>query len=559
MTDRGYVRPKKRHSLYFGLLLNILFGVLTAILIYLVIRLTSNYFINTRYLSNEAKGERVKAHLEDLQSYADKNGISSEDTDKIAYWARENPYVYLMVYKNDVLFFSSDMNEGSGTVGGGQTQSPKPEEEKPGEGEGSDGEDGPSTDDGDEGNPSEDENIGGEGDGQSPETDSSDGSDNAADDTNGNKTDDKNDNKNDNKNDKNDYDGLGSLGLGSKVDREALIKQAEASGMHPIELSDGTIFAEIAEYSEELYFDLFNLVSLGAGIIALAIVLVVYFRRIISRIKRLESDVNIVSHINMDHSIECRGRDEISMLSRNVENMRNTILVNLEKERAARNANTELITAMSHDIRTPLTVLLGYIDMLKDCESCDETARGYIGATEKTALRLKELSEDMFKYSLAFTSTDVEISMEDYNAEMLMEQLFYEHILLLKESGYEVILGEDVEFEEGETVRTDPQNLMRVIDNIFQNIYKYAKPDEPIKFSTYKEKSCIVFSIRNRITDTPPLAESNGIGLKTCKRLCQYIAEDFKLENDGEYFTVSLALKLNKPDKTKRNGTETNR
>ncbi len=483
MIDNTYVKRRRFSSLYLGLILNIVIGIAVAVLVYIFLRLTANYVINTKYLSDEAKGDRLTGHITELQSYAKENKISSEDTDKIAYWAKRNPYVYLMVYKDDVLFFSSDMND--------------KEDDEPADGDG--------TGDGAEGS---------EG---------------------GSASGDKND----------DYGGLGSIIGGNKIDIDKLIAEAEASGMHPIELEDGMIFAKIADYSEELYFNLANIASLVAGVIVFVVILIVYFRRILGRLKKLESDVNIVSHVNMNHKIVCKGSDEISMLSRNIENMRNSILDNLDKERAAREANTELVTAMSHDIRTPLTVLLGYIDMLKNYGGCDDTVKSYIGATEKTAMRLKDLSDDMFKYSLAFGSTDEQISLESYNAGMLMEQLFHEHILLLSESGYEVRVDRKSEQSLGEaTVRTDPQNLMRIIDNIFQNINKYAKKDEPIDFYSAVERDRIRFVIRNKIDKDPSGAESNGIGLKTCKRLAQYIAEDFSYENDGEFFTVILSLKL---------------
>lgn len=520
MIDRTYVKAKKYNSLYFRLILTIIIGLATAVSVYLGIRLTANHVINTRYLSAEARTERLEAHAGNLQAYASENYISSSDTDKIAYWAKQNPYVYLLVYKDDVLFYYTDMeNE--------EKEEEKKEEE-------------------------EDEDDGAEEEGgtESPDTDSqptdtpTDGEDKTE---NKNETEKNESNKTENKNE----GGLGSLGLGTKVDRETLIKQAKENNKHPIELSDGTIIAEIADFSEVFYFNVVNILSLIFAAIVLTVMLVLYLRRIISRIKRLESDVNIVSHVNMNHSIVCKGKDEISMLSRNVENMRNTILENLEKERAARAANTELVTAMSHDIRTPLTVLMGYIDMLKGCEGCDEVTKSYIGATEKTAMRLKELSDDMFKYSLAFGSTDEQIAMESYDAAMLMDQLFYEHILLLKEKGYTVNYGYDSDIEEGTTVYTDPQNLMRIIDNVFQNICKYAKKDEPVDFTVSKDKDYISFIVRNKLSDEPVTAESNGIGLKTCKRLAQYIAEDFSYENDGEYFTVILTLKLARPDKQK--------
>jgi len=472
LTDKVKGGSEKRRTLYVGLIVYTLIGISIGVLAFFTIRLGANYYIETHYLSEERRVARVEAYAKELQEFATKNDLSSEDTDMIALWAKENPYVYLMVYKDDELFFSSDMNE-------------------------------------------ENKNDPGEEEGDGSSTDKDTDKDNTL------------------------------SGISSKVDRDKLIAQAKANGMHPIELSDGTIFAAIAEFSEELYYTISTILSVSVGIIILAIILVLYFRKIIIRIKRLEKDVNIVSHINMSHRITCTGNDEISTLSRNVEDMRHSILDNLEKERAARTANTELITAMSHDIRTPLTVLLGYIEMLKNYEGCDETVKSYVGATESTAMRLKELADDMFKYSLDFGVADSEIALEEYDAKVLMEQMLYEHLILLSESGYEVRFGKDFDsVGEGRLVLTDPQKLMRIIDNVFQNLYKYADKSEPVECLMEIENGLMVFVCRNKILDEPTDAESNGIGLKNCKKLAKHLAGGFSYSGEGGYFTVRLSLKL---------------
>lgn len=463
-------RIRKRHSLYLGLLFNIILAIIVAGAAYFVVRMVSGYYVSNVYLSEEKKNERREEYLDDLQRFASKNGISSENTDRIAEWSMQNPYVYLLVYKDEQLFFSSDMGDGG--------------------------------------------NDGGASDGT----------------------------------------GLGNLGAlggidtgvnGPDVDIDALIKEAEENGMHPIELSDGIVVAELADFTEQLYYDIFNLVAFVVAAILLSLVLINYFRIIIARINRLESDVNIVSHINMNHSILCEGSDEISALSRNVENMRISILDNLKKEREARNANTELITSMSHDIRTPLTVLLGYIDMMKSNTSCDSAMQSYVKASEKTAMRLKELSDDIFKYSLAFGDAEKGIKLGEYNAKMLFEQLISEHALLLEENGYEVSLNNNAaNIDDSETVRTDPQNLMRIVDNIFSNLYKYADKSEPIIISGKRVKNLYTVYCRNKISDRTEGVESNGIGLKTCERLAEFVAEDFSIVNDGRYFTVGITFVL---------------
>jgi len=229
--------------------------------------------------------------------------------------------------------------------------------------------------------------------------------------------------------------------------------------------------------------------------------------------------------------------------------MRNSILENLKKEREAREANKELITAMSHDIRTPLTVLFGYLDIMKECAKDNELMYSYVTASENTAMRLKQLSDDMFKYSLAFGSEEENIALEEYNAWMLLEQMLSEHILLLRENGYDVVgelTGE--ELDSTKIIRTDAQNLMRIIDNVFSNIYKYADKNKPVEITVETESDeKVIIEFENRVQTDPSRAESNGIGLKTCTRLGRIIADGFEYRIDKDIFTARLTLRIYDP------------
>lgn len=291
-----------------------------------------------------------------------------------------------------------------------------------------------------------------------------------------------------------------------------------------------------------------NFISLIVAAIALAAVLISYFSIIIKRIKRVASDVTIVSQIDINYEIEGDGNDEIASLARDVELMREKLLLNVSSAEEVRTANNELIAALSHDIRTPLTVLLGYLDMMKEHEGCDEVMMDYILASENTAMRLKQLSNDMFKYTLAFGDMKDSVSLEEYDALTLIEQILTEHIFLLRDSGYQV----KVEFgaaamPEGTLVRTDAQNLMRIIDNVFSNLRKYADKSTPIVISTSFTDTKLTIEAKNKIATYSDEAESNGIGLKSCVRLSRLVADKFEYSSDGEYFTSTLVLNIEMP------------
>lgn len=472
------------HSLYIRLILVIVFCLGISVASFFTGRYIGNRYIDKVYTSKEMKTSREEERIEALRDYVSENELSSNDTEKIAQWSKENRYVYLLIYKNNELFFSSDML-------------PDSPQTKPGENDGGEG--------GEEGGTEEDK--------REPESDGSDQ----------------------------------SYGSGITVQfptREELRKYAEENGLYELEMSDGVLLASIAEFSEYLYYDLVNILSLVFAMLLLAIGLILYFRRILSRIKKLDRSVMSVANGNINTPISYKGYDEIARLSGNVENMRCSILRGIEEERLARQANTELITAMSHDIRTPLTVLLGYLEVMKSSTDNDNM-RDYVEASEKTALRLKNLSDDLFNYFLAFGSTRENLELDEYNALTLFDQILSEQTVLLSELGYDVrITSENAVSDNEITVVTDAPKLTRIVDNLFSNIKKYADKSKPVEVLTSYKNDSFTLEITNYTTEDAFAVESNGIGLKTCARLASLLGGSFEYSEVGKRFKTCLMLKI---------------
>ena len=446
------------NSLYLGLFVTISLGLLCAFFTYSGIRKVSRIVISEYYNTEENRLEREAAYFSSLQHFCRVNEISGNDTERIAKWTDENRYVYLLIYKDEEIYFSSDMSTNS----------------------------------------------------------------------------------------KSDPTFMG--GIVSFPSREELVAAAEKNDMYELVLTDCSLFASVAEFTDYLYLDLSHLLSLMAAVMIFGIFLIIYVSRIISRIKRLERDVAIVSGGEMTHTISNNGRDEIATLSENVENMRISIIDKLNREREIKEANNELVASISHDLRTPLTVLIGYIDMMKNHKECRGDILEYVTASENTAMRLKRLSDDMFKYSLAFGEPDGGVNLECYDASTLVDQLLSEHMLLLSERGFEIEERNVGRSFDGLKVYTDAPNLMRIIDNIFSNISKYADSAFPVEFTINRAGKSLILEIKNKIKSDPSKVESNGIGLKTCVRLSRLIADSFNYGEEDGYFVCRLALKLRSED-----------
>ena len=332
-----------------------------------------------------------------------------------------------------------------------------------------------------------------------------------------------------------------NLMLGGSVDyptEEEMLEYAKENDLFKLEMADGTVYASITEFTEYLYSDIAMVLTLVLAMLTLSLVIMIYFFKVVGRITKLAADVTVVAEGDMHHEIRADGDDEISKLSYDVENMRSAILETLESEREAREANTELITSMSHDIRTPLTVLIGYLDIMK-IYSTDERMNEYIKSSEKTAMRLKKLSDDMFKYLLVFGNSAKPSELEEYDGKTLIEQLLSEHILLLRERGYEV---KEKPSEEDVTVLTSAPDLMRIIDNVFSNIRKYADKEKPIEVAVEVGEDRVHLTFSNGIAKERPTVESNGIGLKTCAKIAELISCEFTYALETDKFTAKIGL-----------------
>ena len=343
--------------------------------------------------------------------------------------------------------------------------------------------------------------------------------------------------------------GHGIMGDGSggiTVDyptRDELLRYAEEKGFGIVTLTDGTsLYVSLAEFTEYLYYDLANIVSLIVALLAVTLILMTYYSGIANRISRLADDVSIVSDGDMKHVVRSDDvQDELSKLSENVEQMRSSLIETLDGERKVLEMNRELITSMSHDIRTPLTVLLGYLDVMKLHAASDSEMEKYIAASEATAVRLKNLSDDMFRYFLAFGGSELELHLATYDADTLLEQMLAEHILLMREQGYTAEVSITGETFTDACVYVDAPYLMRIFDNIFSNLSKYADKETPITFLGTIDSDNICLQIKNKIRENDR-AESSGIGVRTCERIADAMKIGFAHESNDDFYITRLTF-----------------
>lgn len=216
---------------------------------------------------------------------------------------------------------------------------------------------------------------------------------------------------------------------------------------------------------------------------------------------------------------------------------------------------TELITNVSHDIKTPLTSIINYVDLLKRENFTDPKICGYLDILEAKAQRLKTLTEDVVEASKVSTG-NVTLEMTDLNFVEMIHQVIGEFEERFQEKRLTIM----VHFaEEPAVIHADGQRMWRVLENIFNNVVKYAMEGTRVYADVKVLRNKVYFALKNisaqplnisadELTerfirgDVSRNTEGSGLGLSIAQSLVQLQGGEFKLYLDGDLFKVVISF-----------------
>lgn len=217
----------------------------------------------------------------------------------------------------------------------------------------------------------------------------------------------------------------------------------------------------------------------------------------------------------------------------------------------------ELITNVSHDLKTPLTSIVSYVDLLKRCEVENEDAKKYIDILDEKSQRMKKLIEDLVEASKA-SSGAIELHPVKINLCEFAAQAVGEHSDELKKCGIEIVLRSA---QNPVFVTADAQKTSRIIENLFSNIRKYAMENTRVYVEVAggnQYGSIVLKNISKYPLDVQPdelvqrfvrgdssrTGEGSGLGLSIANNLCELQKGKFNVHVDGDLFKVTVALPI---------------
>lgn len=216
---------------------------------------------------------------------------------------------------------------------------------------------------------------------------------------------------------------------------------------------------------------------------------------------------------------------------------------------------TELITNVSHDIKTPLTSIINYVDLLKKEEIENEKAKEYIGVLENKSQRLKKLTEDLIEASKA-SSGNVKLKIETINVAELIKQSTGEFEDKFKAKSLEIITNIP---DEEICINADNRYMYRIIENIFSNVAKYSMENSRVYIDVVRKYKKVYIDVKNISKDVLNISEEelmqrfvrgdksrttegSGLGISISKSLAELQKGNFEIKIDGDLFKVELTF-----------------
>lgn len=301
---------------------------------------------------------------------------------------------------------------------------------------------------------------------------------------------------------------------------------------------------------------------LGGVTIAVIYSVVLYFvlRRYVSKLQKkyglLLKATNEIAQGNLNVTIE----EDLGVFEpfkpqiyRIEEGFRNAVAEEVKSQRM----KSELITNVSHDLKTPLTAIITYVKLLQEPGVTEEQRKEYLETLDRKALRLKALIEDLFEVSKA-NSRNITLDIRDVDIVSMVKQVEFEMEDKLTDAGLEVRMSLP---EEKVVVPLDSQKTFRIFENLFGNIAKYALPGTRVYVNGFTAKEDVTIILKNitaqelsvsgeELTerfvrgDTSRNTEGSGLGLAIAKSFTELQGGKFRIELDGDLFKVVLTWKV---------------
>ena len=291
------------------------------------------------------------------------------------------------------------------------------------------------------------------------------------------------------------------------------------------------------------------------GTAVMIVLIIIFVPKWLAKYQAIKDGVNEVKSGNLSYKIPVEGDGELERLAADINDIGEAQNIAVQNELKNQRMKSELISNVSHDLKTPLTSMVSYVDLLKKEGLDSENAPEYLRIIDEKTNRLQKLTQDLFDAAKA-SSGDIPVSLERIEMISIANQAMAELEENLARNNIQVIFTPKAE---DAYVMADGQLLWRVIENMLTNVSKYALPNSRAYIDIIEEDDKVLLEVKNMSRDQLNIdadelmerfkrgdesrnTEGSGLGLAIAKDLTNLMGGDFEIYIDGDLFKATVAL-----------------
>lgn len=314
---------------------------------------------------------------------------------------------------------------------------------------------------------------------------------------------------------------------------------------HSVPFPDGDadvyIYADYEMKYYILFYTLDAILSMSLWIVLFALGI----RKEVKYIRQLSYSVMQIELGSRNFEIPVKGNDELGTLAHGLDQMRLALIEKEENEKQMKAAQDKLVLGMAHDLRTPLTGLMTFLEIAKKQQLLTECIN-YIDKAYTKTTQIRDLSNQLFELFLINSEQPMKLE-EPENVEYALGEYLSELCGLLEMDGYPVSI--DRLYWEPVQIRICTDYAGRIIDNLVSNIKKYADRTVPVELSSEYTASYVIITIRNKSTQANQYVHGTGIGVKNIHAMMAQMNGICNVHIDPDYYSIILNFPLQKQEK----------
>lgn len=314
---------------------------------------------------------------------------------------------------------------------------------------------------------------------------------------------------------------------------------------YPIYFSNGNVSMIMNGFLEYPFYIMILILGLILSFILFFIIIIKAISKRIAYIKLIDEEIQILGGGELSYPITQKGNDELASLASNLEEMRKSMIERLSIEEDIHKEKEQLVTSISHDLRTPLTTQIGYLEIINEKKYKSEAQKDiYIHKILEKAYQMKRLSDNLFESFLQPKDTkSIDFNLLDpiAPANQTLMELLGDMVLYLTEQGFHI---KKTGTSKNCMIQISMEGMSRIFDNILSNLLKYASRDNPIFIDASQKDNFFIIEICNTIREFPPETESNKIGLSNMKDIIKSMNGTLSTKQTETTYQVNLRIPI---------------